>query len=50
MIPGTFLGEMLQRVYFIYALADNLYSYFISAMIISTTTSFWYCVGDENLA
>jgi hypothetical protein len=39
MIPGTFLGEMLQRVYFICALADNLYSiFYVSVMIISTTT------------
>jgi hypothetical protein len=45
MIPGTFLGEMLQWVYFIFALADNLYSYFISAMIISTATSFGIVLG-----
>jgi uncharacterized membrane protein (DUF485 family) len=44
-MPGTFLGEMLQRVYFIYALADNFISYFISAMIISTTTSFGIVLG-----
>jgi hypothetical protein len=45
MIPGTFLGEMLQRVYFICALMDNLYSYFISAMIISTATSSGIVLG-----
>jgi hypothetical protein len=45
MIPETFLGEMLQWVYFICALAYNLYSYFISAMIISTTTSFHIVLG-----
>jgi hypothetical protein len=32
-------------VYFICAFADNLYLYFISAMIISTTTSFGIVLG-----
>jgi hypothetical protein len=41
----NFLGEILQRVYFICALVDNLYSYFVSAMIISTTTSFGIVLG-----
>jgi hypothetical protein len=44
MIPGTFLGEMLQWVYFMCALVDNLCSiFYISVMIISTTTFLVSC-------
>jgi hypothetical protein len=44
MILGTFLGEMVQQVYFICTLADNLYSiFYVSVMIISITTFLVSC-------